>query len=81
MKNILHIHPRSDLVLKCQKMNDLYERPWIIVENEKKYRDCMNPDDIVVTSNHHLFGKEQRTKYIDGVLAQLSQSKVKVLFR
>ena len=62
-------------------MNDLYERPWIVIENEKKYRDCMNPDDVVVTSNHQLFGKEQRTKYIDGVLAQLSQSKIKVLFR
>ena len=71
---------RSDLILKCQKMNDLYERPWIVIETERKHRDCMNPDDVVVTSNHQLFGKEQRTKYIDGVLAQLSQSKIKVLF-
>ena len=69
------------MVLKCQKMNDLFERPWIIVETERKYADCMNPDDVVVTSTHQLFGKTLRTKYIDGVLAQLSQSKIKVLFR
>ena len=62
-------------------MNDLFERPWIIVETERKYADCMNPDDVVVTSTHQLFGKTLRTKYIDGVLAQLSQSKIKVLFR
>ena len=62
-------------------MNELFERPWIVVENEKKYGDCMNPDDVVVTSTHQLFGKAERTKYIDSVLAQLSQSKIKVLFR
>ena len=62
-------------------MNDLFERPWIIVETEKKYADCMNPDDVVVSSTHQLFGKSERTKYIDGVLSQLSQSKIKVLFR
>jgi hypothetical protein len=69
------------LTAKCQKMNELFERPWIIVENEKKYGDCMNPDDVVVTSTHQLFGKGERTKYIDGVLSQLSQSNIKVLFR
>merc|ERR1712150_113829 len=71
---------RSDLTSKCQKMNDLFDRPWLVVETEKKHADCMNPDDIVVTSTHQLFGKGERTKYIDNLLAQLSQSKLKVLF-
>ena len=62
-------------------MNDLFDRPWLVVETEKKHADCMNPDDIVVTSTHQLFGKGERTKYIDNLLAQLSQSKIKVLFR
>ena len=69
------------MTTKCQRMNELYERPWVIVENENKYADCMNPDDIVVTSTHQLFGKGERTKYIDNVLAQLSQSNINALFR
>ena len=69
------------MTANCQKMNELFERPWIIVETEIKFGDCMNPDDVVVTSRHQLFGKEERTKYIDGLLAQLSQSNIKVLFR
>ena len=72
---------RADLVTKCQRMNDLFERPCIIVETQKKYIDPMNPDDIIVTSTHQLFGKNNRSKFIDNVLAQLSQSKIRVLFR
>ena len=62
-------------------MNDMFERPWIIVETEKKYADSVNMDDVVVLSTHQLFGKGDRTKYIDAILAQLSQSKIKILFR
>ena len=51
-----------------QTMNDLFERPYLIVELEPKQ------------SPTFLEMKDHRTKYTDMIMAQLSQSPVQVLY-
>ena len=51
-----------------QTMNELFERPYLIVELEPKQ------------SSNFLEMKDHRTKYTDMIMAQLSQSPVQVLY-
>jgi ERCC4-type nuclease len=60
---------RKRLVEQCQAMNDLFERPCLIFEETDKDKERGKANDM-----------HRRTKYVDLLMSQLSQCKIKVLF-
>ena len=59
---------RHKLVQMVQTMNELFERPYLIVELDPKQ------------SSNFLEMKDHRTKYTDMIMAQISQSPAQVLY-
>ena len=60
---------RHKLVDLVQRMNDLFERPCLIVELNREQQQ-----------RNFLETRDHRTKYVDMIMVQLAQSNVRVLF-
>ena len=74
---------RQDLVAKCQTMNGIYTRPYLIVEcYNKQGSACAVTESCqsVSLSSNQLFGCQPRTKYVDSVLCQLAGTNIRTLF-
>jgi len=77
---------RQQVLRKCQDINATYSRPYLIVEEESGAvsSDCHNVNEPAVVSSSGLMGcgggVQPRTKYVDWMLAQLSETNIKVLF-
>jgi len=85
---------RGELINRCQALNQSFSRPFLIVEcanggtgvgkagNSPKVKDCAVTEECesVSLASHALFGNTPRTKYVDGVLAALSDTNIRVLF-
>ncbi|CAB4061547.1 DEAD-box ATP-dependent RNA helicase FANCM,ATP-dependent DNA helicase MPH1,Fanconi anemia group M protein,Fanconi anemia group M protein homolog,ATP-dependent DNA helicase fml1,ATP-dependent DNA helicase mph1 [Lepeophtheirus salmonis] len=61
--NFLSGAQRQKIIKRCQLMNDLYERSYIILELEEDVKAF-----------------NQRTKYADMILCQISQSNIRLLY-
>lgn len=65
---------RRKLLEQCQLMNDLFERPCLIIESDKAKDE---QGHVPARSLHAL---RSRTKYVDMLMCQLAQTKIQVVF-
>jgi len=64
---------RAAVIGHCQTLNDLYERPCLLLEADAPDEDGSLPRSIHTPGSH-------RTKYVDALLARLSDCRLRVLF-
>ena len=62
---------RRQVLERCQALNDLFERPCVVLEEEQE-------EEGVVP--RRALGRGRRTQYADTLLSQLSGSKIRVLY-
>ncbi len=85
---------RAKVLERCQKMNDLFDRPCIVLESDKPTEDGVFPRSIHIQGNcgslfHSVISSDNnnctilgthRSKYVDTLFSQLSESKIRLFF-